>query len=150
MTEKFSGLSSFCRMAITKCSPVAPSTSNSTRALRFRVTILLVSGCKPSGIGLRAAMSAAIAESVRMLTGGIGFLKIDFHDASRHTPSVTARRPKPSAKNEPGAFARFDDLVGRVLSVPHSRIKEQLRAEAERKRQSKRSSASVRASHNTD
>ena len=53
--------------------------------------------------------------------------------------------PKPSAKNSTGEFARFNDLVGRVLSVPHSRIKEQLDAEKQRK-QLNRASASVRAS----
>jgi hypothetical protein len=54
--------------------------------------------------------------------------------------------PAPSGKNEQGEFARFDNLVGRVLSVPHSRIKEQLDAEKQRKRTAKSASASGRAS----
>jgi hypothetical protein len=53
--------------------------------------------------------------------------------------------PKPSAKNEPGEFARFNDLVGRVLAVPHSTIKQKLDAEKQRKQMSK-ASASGRVS----
>jgi len=53
--------------------------------------------------------------------------------------------PKPSAKNDTGEFARFDNLVGRVLAVPHSTIKQKLDAEKEQKRTTK-ASASGRAS----
>jgi hypothetical protein len=53
--------------------------------------------------------------------------------------------PVPSAKNEQGEFARFTNFVDRVLSVPHSKIKERLDAEKQRK-QIKRASASGRAS----
>jgi len=36
---------------------------------------------------------------------------------------------KQSAKSESGEFAKFDNLLRRVLSVPHSEIKKQLDAE---------------------
>jgi hypothetical protein len=55
------------------------------------------------------------------------------------------KHPTTPAKSEPGEFQRFTNLVDRVLSVPHSRIKEQLDAEKERKRTSK-ASASGRVS----
>lgn len=55
--------------------------------------------------------------------------------------------PTPSAKNETGQFARFTNLVDRVLAVPHSRIKEHLDAEKQRKQMSKIASASGHASH---
>ena len=51
--------------------------------------------------------------------------------------------PVASAKNQ-GEFARFDNLVGRVLAIPHSTIKQKLDAEKEQKRIS-RASASGRA-----
>ena len=57
--------------------------------------------------------------------------------------------PEASAKNQQGEFARFDSLVGRVLAVPHSTIKQQLDAEKERKRTTK-ASASGRASRAKD
>lgn len=53
--------------------------------------------------------------------------------------------PEPSAKKQ-GEFARFDEFATRLLSVPHSKIKEQLDAE-KRKRTS--NSASGRASRDT-
>jgi hypothetical protein len=51
--------------------------------------------------------------------------------------------PEASGKNQQGEFARFDSLVGRVLAVPHSTIKQKLDAEKARKANS---SASGRAS----
>jgi hypothetical protein len=52
--------------------------------------------------------------------------------------------PVASAKNA-GEFDRFDNLVGRVVAVPHSTIKQKLDAEKEQKRTSK-ASASGRVS----
>jgi hypothetical protein len=46
--------------------------------------------------------------------------------------------PVAFAKNA-GEFQRFDNLVGRVLAVPHSTIKQKLDAEKEQKRTSKAS-----------
>ena len=40
-----------------------------------------------------------------------------------------ANHPKLSAKNEQGEFSNFDDLLGKLLSVPHSKIKAELEAE---------------------
>jgi hypothetical protein len=57
--------------------------------------------------------------------------------------------PDPSGKKH-GEFARFDEFATKLLSVPHSKIKEQLDAEKQRKRtQPKRASASGRASRDT-
>jgi hypothetical protein len=52
--------------------------------------------------------------------------------------------PEPSGKKH-GEFERFDDFATKLLSVPHSEIKQQLDAEKQRKRTSK-ASASGRAS----
>jgi hypothetical protein len=54
--------------------------------------------------------------------------------------------PVPSAKNDQGEFARFDEFATKLLSVPHSKIKGQLDAEKQRKRTTKGASASGRAS----
>jgi hypothetical protein len=58
----------------------------------------------------------------------------------------SADHPTPSAKNETGDFARFNNFVDRVLAVPHSTIKERLDAEKQRKQQMKQAFASARAS----
>jgi hypothetical protein len=42
------------------------------------------------------------------------------------------QHPKPSAKNEQGEFGKFDDLLNKLLSVPHSKIKAELEAEKKR------------------
>jgi hypothetical protein len=42
--------------------------------------------------------------------------------------------PKPSAKNEQGEFGKFTNLLDRLLSVPHSKIKAELDAEKAAKR----------------
>jgi len=39
------------------------------------------------------------------------------------------------AKNEQGEFGKFDDLLGKLLSVPHSKIKAELDAEKKRPKQ---------------
>jgi hypothetical protein len=45
-----------------------------------------------------------------------------------------ANHPKPSAKNEQGEFGKFTNLLDRLLSVPHSKIKAELDAEKAAKR----------------
>jgi hypothetical protein len=40
-----------------------------------------------------------------------------------------ATHPKPSAKNEQGEFGNFTQLLDKLLSVPHSKIKAELEAE---------------------
>lgn len=52
--------------------------------------------------------------------------------------------PEPSAKNEQGEFARFDTFATKLLSVPHSKIKEQL--DTEKRKRTSKASASGRAS----
>jgi hypothetical protein len=53
-----------------------------------------------------------------------------------------AQRPKPSAKNEQGEFAKFTSLLDRLLSVPHDKIKAKLDAEkADKRARPKRASA---------
>ena len=47
---------------------------------------------------------------------------------------MAIQHPKPSAKNEQGEYANFTNLLDRLLAVPHSKIKEQLDAEKERKK----------------
>jgi hypothetical protein len=44
------------------------------------------------------------------------------------------RHPKPSAKNEQGDFGRFTNLLDKLLSVPHDKIKAELDAEKATKR----------------
>jgi hypothetical protein len=55
----------------------------------------------------------------------------------------TSRHPKPSAKNDAGEYATFENALKKVLSVPHSQIKSKLDAE---KRRRTKSSASREAS----
>jgi len=55
-----------------------------------------------------------------------------------------ARHPRPSAKNESGEYATFENALKKILSVPHSEIKAKL--DAEKRKRAKRASAS-RASH---
>jgi hypothetical protein len=59
---------------------------------------------------------------------------------------VPANHPKPSAKNESGEYATFEDALKKVLSVPHSEIKSKL---ASKKRKRINSSA-ARASRAKD
>ncbi len=47
---------------------------------------------------------------------------------------------KPSAKNDSGEYAAFEDALKTVLSVPHSKIKSKLKAE--KRKRIKRASAS--------
>jgi hypothetical protein len=51
-----------------------------------------------------------------------------------------AGSPKPSAKNETGEYATFEEALKKVLSVPRSIIKAKL--DAEKRKKAKRSSAS--------
>jgi hypothetical protein len=57
-----------------------------------------------------------------------------------------SRKPnlsEPSAKNDGGEFGNFTNLLDRLLSVPHSKIKAKLDAEkAEKKRRAKRRASS--------
>jgi hypothetical protein len=55
-----------------------------------------------------------------------------------------ASRPEPSAKNESGEYATFEDALKKVLSVPHSKLKSKLNAE---KRKKARKSSASRASN---
>jgi hypothetical protein len=57
------------------------------------------------------------------------------HDSDMDT------HPRPSAKNEPGEYEKFETALKKVLSVPRSRIKSKLIIE-------KRKRASARASSN--
>jgi len=43
-------------------------------------------------------------------------------------------RPNPSAKNESGEFSKFSNLLDKLLSVPHSKIKAELEAEKQRQK----------------
>ena len=43
-----------------------------------------------------------------------------------------ANHPKSSAKNEQGEFGNFTQLLDKLLSVPHSKIKAELEAEKKR------------------
>jgi hypothetical protein len=62
-----------------------------------------------------------------------------------------ATNPKPSAKNEPGEFARFTEFMTRLVAVPHSEIKAKLDAEKKAKARRRTSKASAsRASHAKD
>jgi hypothetical protein len=53
-------------------------------------------------------------------------------------------RPKPSAKNELGEYAKFSNFMKRLVAVPHSEIKTKLDAEkqAKKRKKSRISSAS--------
>jgi len=54
-----------------------------------------------------------------------------------------ASHPKPSAKNESGEYATFENALKKVLSVSHSKIKSKL--DAEKRKRLKTSSASREA-----
>jgi hypothetical protein len=56
--------------------------------------------------------------------------------------------PKTSAKTEQGEYGNFENLLRRVVSVPHSKLKERLQAEKKQKRTSKHSAS--RASSEKD
>jgi len=58
-----------------------------------------------------------------------------------------ANHPKPSAKNETGDFAKFTDVMRKLVAVPHSEIKARLDAE---KRAKTRKKVSSRASRESD
>jgi len=59
-----------------------------------------------------------------------------------------AHNPKPSAKNEQGEYAVFENALKKVLSVSHAEMQARLKkSEDKRNRASKRSSASSRASN---
>jgi hypothetical protein len=51
-----------------------------------------------------------------------------------------ARHPKPSAKNETGEYAVFENALKQVLSVPYSEMKSKI--SAEKRKKLKKSSAS--------
>jgi hypothetical protein len=56
---------------------------------------------------------------------------VDFSVATRHTPTVVPQKPHrtaPSAKNEQGEYATFEEALKTVLSVPHSALKTKLNA----------------------
>jgi hypothetical protein len=57
-------------------------------------------------------------------------------------------RPKLSAKNEQGEYGNFESLLRRVVSVPHSKLQERLKAAKKQKRTSKTSAS--RASSEKD
>jgi hypothetical protein len=57
--------------------------------------------------------------------------------------SKTPSRPEPSAKNELGEYATFENALKTILSVPHSKIKSKLNAE--KRKRIKKSSASREA-----
>ena len=57
-----------------------------------------------------------------------------------------ANHPKSSAKNEQGEFGKFTNLLDRLLSVPHSKIKAELDAEKAAKRTRTKRASSGRAS----
>jgi hypothetical protein len=61
-----------------------------------------------------------------------------------------ANHPKPSAKNEPGDFAKFTNFMKRLVAVPHSEIKAKLDAEKQAKKQRTKRSSVSRASHAKD
>jgi hypothetical protein len=57
-----------------------------------------------------------------------------------------ASHPKPSAKNEPGEYANFENALRKVLSVPHSEIKAKIDSEKQARKQQKKQPSAVRAS----
>jgi hypothetical protein len=52
---------------------------------------------------------------------------------------MSARHPRPSAKNESGEYAAFEGALKQILSVSHSELKSKLKAE-KRKRSKKAAS----------
>jgi hypothetical protein len=59
-------------------------------------------------------------------------------------------RPAAPAKNEQGEFGKFTNLLDRILSVPHSKIKAELDAEKEAKRTRSKRASSGHASGEKD
>jgi hypothetical protein len=53
----------------------------------------------------------------------------NLHAATFYTMS---KSPNPSAKNDMGEFGNFTQLLDKLLSVPHSKIKAELEAEKNR------------------
>jgi len=63
--------------------------------------------------------------------------EIDFRHTTPYPRFQRARlatHPKPSAKNEQGEFGNFTNLLDKLLSVPHSKIKAELDAEKKREK----------------
>jgi hypothetical protein len=60
-----------------------------------------------------------------------------------------ANHPKNPAKSQQGEFGKFSNLLDRLLSVPHDKIKAEMEKEKRRKRAPKRA-ASGHAFHDTD
>lgn len=48
-----------------------------------------------------------------------------------------ANHPKPSAKNAKGDYAKFENFMKRLVTVPHSEIKAKLDAEKRNKKRRK-------------
>src|ERR1700683_3051407 len=109
MTEKSKGLSVDFLILIMKGFPALEITSYSRRRCLLR-SINLVSGCRPSGIGFRSAMSSLIESSDRMtidsywLTFGHGYATLPL--GVLRESDCMANHPKPSAKNAEGRGAK--------------------------------------------
>lgn len=75
----------------------------------------------------------------------------DSHWQAWHTFPAVASHPKPSAKNESGDYAKFENFMKRLVAVPHSEIKSKLEAEKRAKKRGKsRVSSASRASSDRD
>jgi hypothetical protein len=61
-----------------------------------------------------------------------------------------ATNPKQSGKNETGEYANFTNLLDRLLSVPHSKIKAKLDEEKAAKRARSKRASSGHASGEKD
>jgi hypothetical protein len=57
-----------------------------------------------------------------------------------------AQRSKPSGKNEQSEYANFTNLLDRLLSVPHAKIKAKLDAEKAAKKARPKRASSAHAS----
>jgi hypothetical protein len=57
-----------------------------------------------------------------------------------------AQRSKPSGKNEQSEYAVFESALKKVLSVPHSEIKNRLKAAKQERKLRRAKRASARAS----
>jgi hypothetical protein len=61
-----------------------------------------------------------------------------------------SNRPKLSAKNEQGEYAKFTNLLDRLLSVPHDKIKAELDAEKRNRTTKRKRAASGHAFRDKD
>jgi hypothetical protein len=61
-----------------------------------------------------------------------------------------ASRPNPSAKNETGEYANFENALRKVLSVPHSEVKAKIDAGKQARKQQKQKSSSAHVSREAD